>query len=68
MYKYGHCMHSLTFSCLSVWMRFRTDSEHLQGAERLAIMKPEPSMLESKEVECSDSPASPLDLKKHIFN
>ncbi|CAK9087502.1 FO synthase subunit 1 [Durusdinium trenchii] len=33
--------------------RFRTDSENIQGAERVAIMRPDPTMLEKPHHECS---------------
>lgn len=39
-------------------VRFRSGSEHLQGVERLAIMKPEATMLERDYSECDRLPSS----------
>ena len=42
------------------WARFRSDSEHLQGVERLSILKPDVTMLESDYTECDRLPGSHL--------
>lgn len=42
------------------YVRFRTNSEHLQGVERLAIMKVDTNMLEGPYKECPCLPGSHL--------